>query len=186
MSKNIKLITITDTGKKSKSKNNMYKDILSSTDKINEILKNRKDKIKNMNYLQDIALKTYFEEGNIILKDSTLNWKNSVLINLQDVQLIKENNKMFLVGTIKLDFKNIEDFYKQYQIKKIYRKKIKKVKLDFLLDISENQIQFDNLKIDESSNKIANDYLNDFNLKKLNIFNKVIFKNSIKEFFSNI
>lgn len=153
---------------------------------LNAVVNINFSKIKNMNYLQDIALKTYFEEGNIILKDSTLNWKNSVLINLQDVQLIKENNKMFLVGTIKLDFKNIEDFYKQYQIKKIYRKKIKKVKLDFLLDISENQIQFDNLKIDESSNKIANDYLNDFNLKKLNIFNKVIFKNSIKEFFSNI
>ena len=50
MSRNIKLITIQNSGKKNKNK--MYKDILSSTEKINEILKNRKDKIKNMNYLK--------------------------------------------------------------------------------------------------------------------------------------
>ena len=35
------------------------------------------DKIKHTNYLNNIVLKTYFEEGNIVLKDSSLSWKDS-------------------------------------------------------------------------------------------------------------
>jgi len=63
---------------------------------------------------------------------------------------------------------------------------IKKIKLDFLLNLNKNEIEIDNLKIDASSNKTANDYIIKFNSKKKNIFNKVIFKNSIKEFFENL
>jgi len=153
---------------------------------LNAVVNIQFNKIKNMNYLKDINLKTYFEEGNIIIKDSNLNWKNSVLINLDNVQLINENNKIIFVGSINFDFKDINDFYRQYQIKKIYRKKISSMDLNFILDLTENEIQLDNLKIDDTSIQIANDYLNNFNSKKLNIFNKVIFKNSIKEFFGKI
>ena len=144
------------------------------------------EKIKNANYIKDIFFKTYFEEGNIIIKDSSLTWKDSVLINLNDVQLIRENNKISFVGVINLDFKDIDNFYKQYQIKKVYRKKIKKIQLDFYLDLTENQVQFDNIKIDGNDDKNSNDFLNDLNSRKLNFFNKVIFKNSIKEFFGSI
>ena len=144
------------------------------------------EKIKNANYIKDIFFKTYFEEGNIIIKDSSLTWKDSVLINLNDVQLIREINKISFVGVINLDFKDIDNFYKQYQIKKVYRKKIKKIQLDFYLDLTENQVQFDNIKIDGNDDKNSNDFLNDLNSRKLNFFNKVIFKNSIKEFFGSI
>ena len=144
------------------------------------------EKIKNANYIKDIFFKTYFEEGNIIIKDSSLTWKDTVLINLNDVQLIRENNKISFVGVINLDFKDIDNFYKQYQIKKVYRKKIKKIQLDFYLDLTENQVQFDNIKIDGNDDKNSNDFLNDLNSRKLNFFNKVIFKNSIKEFFGSI
>ena len=144
------------------------------------------EKIKNANYIKDIFFKTYFEEGNIIIKDSSLTWKDSVLINLNDVQLIRENNKISFVGVINLDFKDIDNFYKQFQIKKVYRKKIKKIQLDFYLDLTENQVQFDNIKVDGNDDKITNDFLNDLNSRKLNFFNKVIFKNTVKEFFGSI
>jgi len=91
-----------------------------------------------------------------------------------------------LTGAISFDFKDIKDFYSQYQIKKIYRKKIKKIKLDFLFDTNANQIELDNLKIDGSTNKNIDNFINNFNSKKQNILNKIIFKNSIKEFFSII
>ena len=153
---------------------------------LNAVVNIYSDKIKDVNYLNNIALKTYFEEGNINIKKSTLDWKNSILINLEDIQLISENNKIMFTGAISFDFRDIDDFYKQYQIKKIYRKKIKKIRLDFLLDINSKQVELDNLKVDGSSNKDIDTFINNFNSKKQNIFNKIIFKNSIKEFFSNI
>ena len=153
---------------------------------LNAVVNIYSDKIKDVNYLNNISLKTYFEEGNINIKKSTLDWKNSILINLEDIQLISENNKIMFTGAISFDFKDIDDFYKQYQIKKIYRKKIKKIRLDFLLDINSKQVELDNLKVDGSSNKDIDTFINNFNSKKQNIFNKIIFKNSIKEFFSNI
>jgi hypothetical protein len=143
------------------------------------------DKIKHTNYLNNIVLKTYFEEGNIVLKESSLNWKDSILINLDNVQINVENNKLILSGVANFNFDDINEFYQQYQIKKTHRKKIKKIKIDFLFNLFENQIQIDNVKIDNVTNKNLNNFLNDFNSEKLDIFNKVLFKNSIKEFFSN-
>ena len=169
--------------------NSIFLDLLNS-----EILNNQNlnasvniyfDKIKNTNYLKNVNLKTYFEEGNIIIKDSSLNWKNSIKINFDDVHLISENNKISFTGAVSLDFNDIEEFYKQYQVKKIHRKKIKNIRLNFLFDLYENEIQFDNLKVDGVSNKVLDSFLNNFNSEKINIFNKVLFRNSIRDFFSN-
>ena len=141
--------------------------------------------VKGKNYLNNIYLKTYFEEGNILIKKSKLNWHNSILVNLNDIQLINENNNIIFAGDITLDFENINKFYRHYQIKKDYRKNMKKVRFNFLLDLTNNQIQFDNFKIDGNSSKVVNNFLNDFNLKKIDIFNKILFKNLIKDFFIN-
>lgn len=153
---------------------------------LNAVINTNFEKIRNINHLNNIALKVYFEEGNIIIKDSSLVWKNSIIINLDDVQLISEDNKIMFAGAFTFDFKDINDFYRQYQIKKIYRKKIEKIRLDFLLDVNENQIELDNIRIDGSSNKTVDNFINNFNSEKRDIFNKIIFKNSIKDFFKQI
>ena len=106
-----------------------------------------------------------------------------MLINLIDSQVLIENSQIIYTGSVVFDFDDIEKFYSHYQIKKSLRKKIKKVKLDFLLNINEKEIQLDNLRVDGVSSKNINDYLNYFNSKKINVFNKVIFRNSIKDFF---
>jgi hypothetical protein len=152
---------------------------------LNAVVNVHIDKIKHTNYLNNIVLKTYFEEGNIILKDSFLSWKDSIFINLDNVQINVENNKLIFSGVASFNFNDINEFYQQYQVKKIHRKEIKKIKIDFLFNLFENQIQIDNVKIDGVTNKNLNNFLNDFNSEKLDIFNKVLFKNSVKKFFSN-
>ena len=81
--------------------------------------------------------------------------------------------------------KNIDDFYRQYQVKKGHRKKIKNIKLDFFYSVNDNKIEFDNLKIDGDSNINLDNFINDFNSKRINIFNKVLLRNSIKDLFAN-
>ena len=142
--------------------------------------------IKNVNYLNDVSLNFFFEEGNIFLKDSKISWRDSINVNLDDVNLINNNNnKIIINGAVSFDFIDLNDFYKQYQIKKINRKKIKKVRLDFTLNLDEKSVEIDNLNIDGSSKKIKDNFVTKFNIDKKNIFNKIVFKNIIKDFFEN-
>ena len=53
-----------------------------------------------------------------------------------------------------------------------------------MLNLEEKNIQLDNLQIDNISNKQIDNFLNDINKKKINIFNKVVYKNLIKQFFT--
>ena len=172
--------------KKIFSYNSIFLNLLSS-----EVLNNQNlnakininfNKIKSINYLKNIVLRTYFEEGNINLQSSTMNWNDSIIINLNDAQVFNQNNKFSMAGSITFNFTDIDKFYRHYQIKRNYRKRIKNIKLDFLFNLGENEIQLDNIKIDGISNKNIDDFLNNFNEKKINIFNKVIFKNTIKIF----
>jgi hypothetical protein len=143
------------------------------------------DKIKDANYLKNIVFKMYFEEGNIIIKSSSIDWNNSISIDLNETQLINEKNKLTLVGALTFNFTDIDKFYSFYQVKRNYRKEIKKIKFDFLLNLSEKEIQFDNLKIDGVSSRKVDNFLNKLNFQKINIFNNVYFKNLIKQFFAN-
>ena len=52
-----------------------------------------------------------------------------------------------------------------------------------MLDLDQEKITLDNFKIDNNDPKNINKFINEFNLQKQNMFNKVTFKNFIKEFF---
>ena len=56
----------------------------------------------------------------------------------------------------------------------------------FFFNLNEKFVEIDNFKIDGVSNKNLNKFLNNLNSKKQNIFNKITFRNSIKEFFNNL
>ena len=163
--------------------NLIYSEILNNKN-LNANLNINFDKVKSANLLSNIKLKTYFEEGKVFIRDSNLDWNNSVLINLDDFELINNKDKLSFSGVITFNFNNLEKFYSFYQIKRNYRKNIKKIQLDFLLNLKEKDIQLDNLQIDNVSNKQVDNFLNDINKKKINIFNKVVYKNLIKQFFT--
>ena len=143
------------------------------------------NRIKNFKYLEKIFIKSVFEEGNIFLKDINTNWNDSVLIKIKDTQLLNDGNKVNLVGSIIFDFIDLEKFYRHYQINKNQRDQIKKIKFDFFLNINDKQIQINNAKIDDLPNDKINNFLEESNLQRTNFFNKVTFRNFIKDFFEN-
>ena len=81
---------------------------------------------------------------------------------------------------------NINDFYSHYQINRKIRKKINKINFAFFFNLNEKFVEIDNFKIDGVSNKNLNEFLENLNSKKQNIFNKITFRNSIKKFFNNL
>ncbi len=165
---------------------NLFNSEILNNQSLNAHINIYSESITGINYLNNIALKIFFDQGNISIENSKIIWKNSIIINLDSIQLISENNKMILAGSINFEFNDINDFYKQYQIKKTYRKKVQKINLDFLYDLYENKVELDNLIIDGNSSKKINSFMNKFNADKKDLLKKVVFKNLIKEFFQNL
>ena len=94
-------------------------------------------------------------------------------------------NKVNLIGSIDFDFTNLDKFYRYYQINEKYRDQIKKIKFDFFLNLNEKHIQINNAKIDNLLNNQINDFLDNLNTQRKDFFNRVIFRNFVKDFFEN-
>ena len=141
------------------------------------------NEIKNFKYLENIKIKTIFEEGNIHLKDINTNWNNSVMVRIEDTQLLNDFNKVNLIGSIIFEFNDLNKFYRYYQINKDHRNEIKKIKFDFFLNLDDKLIKISNAKIDNLTNNNVNNFLESLNLEKKNFFNKVIFRGFVKNFF---
>ena len=140
--------------------------------------------ITNVNELNNLNLKISIEEGDISFSESTIMWKQDLKINFDESLLITSDDGINLIGTIFLDFKNINNFYRSFQIPKSNRKKVKQIKIDFIYNFNSKTIRFDNPKIDNQENTNLEDFLNNFNSKDDRVFNKIKFKNFVNTFFS--
>ena len=149
--------------------------------KIYIIVKN----LKGVNFLDETKFDVTFENGEILIQNLKTNFKKSVIINLNDTVVFLDDNKLKFAGYVNLDFINVGNIYKHYQINKNYRKKLKKINFGFLFNLDEKSITIDNLEIDGKADQKLDEFLNDFNFKKENILNKVIRRNLVKNFFKN-
>jgi len=140
-------------------------------------------KIDNNEYLNDLIFKIFLEEGGIMINDSTIKWNDAATIKLDNVELVNNKNEKKLVGEMIFDFQDIDKVYSYYQIKRNYRSRIKNINLDFIFNLIEDKIVFNNLKINDTSDKRLNIFLEEFNTKENNLFNTVTFRNFIKKFF---
>ena len=159
-----------------------------------EILKNKNlnvninlnaKNITNIDYLNDLKLKLNLDQGNITFSNSKIMWKDDLEINLKEGILNYDQDEIFLIGKFIIRANNIDNFYKSFQIKKIYRKKINKLELDFVYNFNKNKFTFDNVKVDNKSNDKLNEFLDDFNSNDKKFFNKISFKNFVNNFFSS-
>ena len=141
--------------------------------------------ITNIDYLNDLKLKLNLDQGDITFSKSRIMWKEDLEINLKEGLLNYDQNEIFLIGKFVINANNINNFYKSFQIKKIHRKKINKLELDFVYNFNKNKFIFDNVKIDGKSHDKLNQFLNDFNSTEKKFFNKISFKNFVNNFFSN-
>ena len=139
--------------------------------------------IKSLKSLTQIKLTITFEEGGVYIHNLTTTFKKLVKININDGQLIVDGNKLKLVGYTTLDFINLKKFYSHFQINKKERKNIESVTFAILFNFDDEIVEIDNLKIDGKTNQNLEKFLNNFNSKKKIILNKIVLRNSIKDFF---
>ena len=145
--------------------------------KINFDVKN----VYDFDRFSDLSLKLKIEEGNYNFSNSNIIWKENVNVRFSDSFLNFDKEKINLNGRTSFDIKNQEEFYKFFQIKKNLRKNIKKIELDFNYDFNDEKITFDNLRIDNKSNKMIEEIVSKFNSNSKKFFNKVTFKNFVND-----
>ena len=160
-----------------------------------EILKSQALSNKNLNAMinfdvknvydfdrfSDLSLKLKIEEGNYNFSNSNIIWKENVKVSFSDAFLNFDKEKINLNGRTSFDVKNQDEFFKFFQIKKDLRKNIGKIELDFNYDLNEEKITFDNLRIDNKSNKKIEEIISNFNSNNKKFFNKVTFKNFVND-----
>ena len=144
------------------------------------------DGINDLNHIDQITFDILLEEGLIFISNLNFIFKGSTILNFNNVSMINDENKLMFIGDIEITFKDIQNFYSHFQIIRNYRKNIKKITSDFIFNFDDELFQFNELKISGIDQKISNQYLNKFNSEKKDIFNKVIFRNSVKDFFKMI
>ena len=128
-------------------------------------------------------LKISIEEGDIKFTDSFIMWKDDLKIKLNDCQLAMNDEGINLIGTIEFDFEDINDFYSSFQTKKINRKNIKNIEVNFVYNFNSKGFRFDNPRINNSQNIEVEKLLDNFNSKVDRAFNKITFKNFVNDFF---
>ena len=129
----------------------------------------------------NLSLRLKIEEGDYNFSNSNIVWKENVKIFFSDAFLNFNKEKINLNGRTSLDVKNKDKFYKFFQIKKELRKNIEKIELDFNYDFNEEKITFDNLRIDNKSNKKIEEIISNFNASSKKFLNKITFKNLVND-----
>ena len=161
----------------------LIKSELFNNNNLNVLLNIDIKNIVNINELNNLALKVGIEEGEIRLSNSSIKWKDDLDIILNECLIDYENDEINLIGDVKVRFKDIDDFYSSYQIKKNHRKKIQEIQFDFVYNFVQKTISFDNVKIDNISDEDIDEFINQFDLRGTKVFNKITFKNFLSNFF---
>ena len=140
--------------------------------------------VGNFDNLNNLNIKTNISESSINFSNSSIMWNDSIQMFLEDGYLSLENGQINLNGELKLVFKDINNVYSFFQIKKKFRKKIKDIYVNFSYNLDNKNFYFDSLKVDNISNSKLEKLTQYFNGKSDRTFNKITFKNFVNNFFS--
>ncbi len=141
--------------------------------------------ITNVDELKDLKLNIVIKQGELFFSGSSIMWKDSLKITLNESLLDYNDEKINLNGKVILNFFDLNKFYQTFQVKKNDRKKIKQIQIDFDYNLINRNISFDNVKVDNNNNDNLQRFLDTFNSNKNRVFNRITFKNFINDFFSN-
>lgn len=139
--------------------------------------------ITNIAELNNVFLNIKLQQKNIDLSNSTLMWKDDLKVTLKEGMLDYSDHDISLIGKLYFDAENINNFYKSFQIKKIHRKKINDIELDFVYNFNNKKFKFDNVVVDNVSSPKLNKFINEYNLSDKVFSNKITFKNFVNNFF---
>ena len=150
---------------------------------LNAIINLHINKIDKYEYLTDFILEIQLADGRIFISNFDADWNESLSIKSSDIEFVNNKDGKKLIGEIVFKFNDVEKFFRYFQVKRNYRNVFKEIKSDFIYDLTKDKLILNNLKIDNVSNQMIEDLLDQYNKGSKNLLNKVIFRNFVKKFF---
>ena len=159
----------------------IFKSQLLNNKNLNALMNFDVKNVYDFDRFSDLSLKLKIEDGNYDFSNSNIIWKENVKVLFSDAFLNFDKGKINLNGRTSFDVQDKDEFFKFFQIKKELRKNIEKIELDFNYDLNEEKITFDNLRIDNQSNKKIEEIISNFNSSNKRFLNKITFKNFVND-----
>ena len=159
----------------------IFKSQILNNKNLNALMNFEVKNVYDIDRFSDLSLKLKIEDGNYNFSNSNIIWKENVKVLFSDAFLNFDKGKINLNGRTSFDVKDKDEFFKFFQIKKELRKNIDKIELDFNYDLNEEKITFDNLRIDNKSNKEIEEIISNFNSSNKRFLNKITFKNFVND-----
>jgi hypothetical protein len=137
----------------------------------------------DLTHIDSVKFDILLEEGEILISNLIFIFKDNTIFNFKSVNVIIEENKLKFIGDLSIDFTDIQSFYNHFQIVRNYRKNISQINSNFIFNFDDETFTLNELKIVGIDKKISDEYLSRFNSDKQNIFNKIVFRNKVRDFF---
>jgi len=148
---------------------------------IDFVLKIDAKKIHNHINFKNIIINSKIKESLIDVDNTTFKWKNFVDFNLTNSLIYIKNGELVLDGKLHINIKDDNQIYKYLLTPKNYRKKLKKVDLNFSYNFDQKSTLLRDIRINEKYHQKINKIMSNIILKDTNVQNKIYFKNILNE-----
>ena len=131
--------------------------------------------------LNNLVFKFRIEDGLLDISETKFSWLDYVDFQIFDSLLYVRDNNLVLDSNISIDIHNSSEVYKFFQTPRNYRKKINKIKFNFIYNFDQEITNLSNIEIDNLVNPEVNKILDQFISKDTILQNRIYFKSLINE-----
>ena len=131
--------------------------------------------------LNNLVFKFRIEDGLMDISKTKFSWLDYVDFQIFDSLLYVRDNNLVLDSNISIDIHNSSEVYKFFQTPRNYRKKINKIKFNFIYNFDQEITNLNNIEIDNLVNPELNKILDQFISKDTILQNRIYFKSLINE-----
>ena len=131
--------------------------------------------------LNNLVFKIRIEDGLLDISETKFSWLDYVDFQIFDSLLYVRDNNLVLDSNISIDIHNSSEVYKFFQTPRNYRKKINKIKFNFIYNFDQEITNLSNIEIDNLVNPEVNKILDQFISKDTILQNRIYFKSLINE-----
>ena len=167
------------------NKNSIYYGILRSgilfNENLNYSIKVHANEIKNHRKLKNLYLLLNFNQQKLNFNESSLTFKEILEMTISNSSYVNDLNGEYIFCDIIFSIIDSDKLYSYFQTKKQYRKKINQIKIEMKYDFLKNFLEINNIYIDDKTSDELKNFLNNFNLEKNVLKNRI----DIKNFFNN-
>ena len=131
--------------------------------------------------LNNLVFKIRIVDSLLDISENKFSWLDYADFQIFDSLLYVRDNNLVLDGNISIDIHNSSEIYKFFQTPRNYRKKINKIKFNFIYNFDQKITILNNIEIDNLVNTDVNDILGQFISKDTILQNRIYFKSLINK-----